>query len=546
MRFYDKLRFFIRTGLVFGILFDIFVGFNAAKENNVYILFLCCVAVFAFIIPLYYAAYIFEKQSRNINNDLEKTFDCVRNMIQEKTVDFESDFEKKIADDKGMALFYDFIDKSKKTISEVKNKNNLINDILISTVINRDIEKFLSDILPKIMNITQSQFIVFYITNKVTNKLEIKSSVGFGKSIYSQFDISMGEGFLGQAAFNNKVLIVDSLDKDSVYITKTFIGDIMPKNIVAVPVNAVDDENDVLGVLALGSVYRYTDKHIEILEEIRKYIAYAVVNGVFYNKSVRLTNELKFQNQLIQNLNEDLEIKIKQGTELLNNILNSIKDYAVISLDTDRKIVMINNSAAEMFNIKSEDFIGKNILEISKIVPYISDNMTDYIEKALSSDKSNHIYSYKDENSKNKIMEVEIFIVKNDFGNVLGTTIVIKDMAYMKKIGTSGAFENKMMDVMLEESTNSIIVVKDDFSIEGMSRNAEYLIGLERNKAQGMMIWDVFTYEQDVRDFIKGVFDNGEEASFNAIAVHTKINITMKAKLLTDDYQEFKKMLIYL
>ncbi len=546
MRLYGKLRFFIRMGLVFGILFDIFVGFNAARENDVYILFLCCAAVFAFIIPLYYAAYIFEKQSRNINNDLEKTFNCVENMIGEKNADFESDFEKKISDDKDMALFYDFINKSKEIISEVKNKDTLINDILISTVINRDIEKFLSDIMPKIMNITQSQFIVFYIANKVTNKLEIKSSVGFGKSIYSQFDINMGEGFLGQAAFNNEVLIVDGLDKDSIYITKTFIGDIMPKNIVAVPVNAVDDENDVLGVFALGSVYRYTDKHIKILEEIRKYIAYAVVNGVFYNKSVRLTNELKFQNQLIQNLNEDLEIKIKQGTELLNNILNSIDDYAVISLDIDRKIVMINNRAVELFNIKREDFIGKNILEISKIVSYISDNMTDYIEKALSSDKSNHVYSYKDDNNKNKVMEVEIFVVKNDFGNVLGTTIVIKDMDYIRKLGASGAFENKMMEVMLEESTNSIIVVKDDFSIEGMSRNAEYLIGLERNKAKGMMIWDIFTYEQDVRDFIKGVFEKGKEASFNAIAVHTKINITMKAKLLTDDSQEFKKMLIYL
>ena len=95
-----------------------------------------------------------------------------------------------------MILFSEYINKNKTLFLDFKNKNNLLNEILISTVVNRDIEKFFADIMPKIMNITKSQLIVFYMVNKVTNKLEIKSSVGFGKGIYSQFDMSMSEGFL--------------------------------------------------------------------------------------------------------------------------------------------------------------------------------------------------------------------------------------------------------------------------------------------------------------------------------------------------------------
>ena len=546
MKFYGKLKYFIRLSLVFSILFDMLVAFQAIIESNVFVLFLCCAGIFAFIIPLYYTAYILEKQNRQINRDFTKTFDYMENIVKEKNIDFENDFEKEISNDKNMTVFSEFINKNKNLFFEARNKERLINDILISTVVNRDMEKFLADAMPKIMNITQSQFIVFYIVNKITNKLEIKSSVGFGKNIYSQFDISMGEGFLGQAAVNNKVVVVGGLDSDSVYVTKTFIGDIVPKNIIAVPINDVDDENDVLGVFALGSVYEYTSKHIDILEEIKKYIAYAMINGMFYNKNVRLTNELKFQNQLIQNLNEDLEMKIKEGTDRLNNILNSIKDYTVISLDVDRKIVMINDGAVEKFNIKRDGFIGKNISEMAQMTPYLNDDLTDYIDNALNSGKSNHIYTFNSEDGKNKIMEVEIFTIKNEFGNILGTTIVIKDMSYMRKLKTSEILEKKMMDIMLEESNNSIIVVKEDFTIEGISKNAEYLIGLDKNKVYGLRIWDIFTYEQDVREFIKSVFENGDVKSFNAVALNTKINIMMKARLITDDSQGAKKALIYL
>ncbi len=546
MKWYSKLKVYIRLSLLFSILLNIFIAFEAITQSNLYCLFLSCAVFFVVIIPLYYVSYILEKQKYYFDESTKKVFNIIGKMIKAEPSDFDNTIDREILNDKNLVYYYEHIVKNKKMFYELKQKDKLLNEILISAVVNMETDKLLQDIMPKIMDITQSQFIVFYTVNKSTNKLEIKSSIGFGKSIYSQFDLSMGEGFLGRAAVTNKIIVVKELDNDSIYVTKTFLGDVMPKNIIAVPINDVDDENNILGVFAIGSVYEYTDNHIEILEEIRKYTSYAILNGIFYNKNIRLTNELKFQNQLIQNLNEDLEMKIKERTGILNNVLNSIKSYSIISMDNNNRIVMINNVAATMFKIFKDEYIGKSISEIPEISTYLDDKTMNYVEMALKTGKVNFIKHIKNSRGKELIFEIEIFVVKNEFDDVTGTTVILKDITYMKRMETSEIVEKKLIDLMLEESYNSIIVVKDDFTVEGISKNAEYLIGYDINKAYGMNIGDLFVNSNDVKNFIKDVFEGSAKKTFGTTATITKIDINMKAKLISDDSCTSKKLVLYM
>ena len=75
MRFYGRLKIFIRFSLVFSIFINMLVGFEAIVRNNVYLMFLSCASVFAFIIPLYYTAFIFERQKRQLDESFKKFFD---------------------------------------------------------------------------------------------------------------------------------------------------------------------------------------------------------------------------------------------------------------------------------------------------------------------------------------------------------------------------------------------------------------------------------------------------------------------------------------
>ena len=61
MKFYNKLKFFIRLSLMCAIMFDMIVIFEAVMRNNTYILFLCLISIFVFIIPIYYILIIYLK-----------------------------------------------------------------------------------------------------------------------------------------------------------------------------------------------------------------------------------------------------------------------------------------------------------------------------------------------------------------------------------------------------------------------------------------------------------------------------------------------------
>ena len=314
------------------------------------------------------------------------------------------------------------IDELKASIEEKDHIYEIMNKILVSTVTNMELENFFKNVMSDIMELVESNWAVFYSVNKITNRLEITDSVGFGNSLYSQFDISIEEGSLGQAVTKNEIKILKDLPDDSIFVTKSFLGKVVPKNVMVVP---IDDDNDVLGVMALASVYDYTDTHIEIMKKISKYIAYAINNGNYYNKNIRLANELKFQNQLIQNLNEDLEIKIKERTALLDNIINGVMGAAIISIDKNKRIKIINEEAIRLFDIN--DAVGKN-------VNFIFSNRNDEFEKKINKgldilaekERITDSCDYTAKDGEKYKFDMEMFCMYNVDGQPDGITAVIR------------------------------------------------------------------------------------------------------------------------
>ncbi|MBR1443646.1 MAG: GAF domain-containing protein [Firmicutes bacterium] len=314
------------------------------------------------------------------------------------------------------------IEELKTSIEEKDHIYEIMNKILVSTVTNMELQNFFKNVMSDIMELVESNWAVFYNVNKITNRLEIADSVGFGNSLYSQFDISIEEGALGQAVAKNEIKIIKDLPDDSIFVTKSFLGKVVPKNVMVVP---IDDDNDVLGVMALASVYYYTDTHIEIMKKISKYIAYAINNGNYYNKNIRLANELKFQNQLIQNLNDDLEVKIKERTTLLDNILNGVSGAAIISIDKNKRIKMINNEAIRLFDLT--DAVGKN-------VNFIFSNRNDEFEKKVNKgfdiltekERITDSCDYIAKDGEKYRFDMEMFCMYNDVGESNGITAVIR------------------------------------------------------------------------------------------------------------------------
>jgi transcriptional regulator with GAF, ATPase, and Fis domain len=181
-----------------------------------------------------------------------------------------------------------------------------------------EIEELLHDLLPKLNAATRSTCSAFYSVNNSTNKLEIRHSVGFSKNIYGEFDILLGEGFIGRAAIKKEILLVKDIPDDTVFVTRTFLGKIKPRCLMVVPITAQDH---LSGVLVCASIYDYSQEDQDMIELARHYMGVAVINGVNYEKTKRLANELAFQNKLIQEQYEEMKQRLDEKTRLLNSML---------------------------------------------------------------------------------------------------------------------------------------------------------------------------------------------------------------------------------
>lgn len=216
--------------------------------------------------------------------------------------DINNNFEHETSE---LADFYDTIIQLQSTIKKREHYHNEIIKILNSAAVNIKLDKFMEDFVPKLMNATESICSAFYLLNDFTNILEIKYSAGFNKNIYREFDLNANEIITPDF----KVKVIKDIPDDTIYMIKTFTGKVKPKSIMIIP---VENQNKLIGVLVLVSMHNYSDEQIELIELTKHYIGIAVNNGINYEKANRLTNELRFQNKLIQDLNDELEKKLKQ------------------------------------------------------------------------------------------------------------------------------------------------------------------------------------------------------------------------------------------
>lgn len=538
MNLYKKIKNIARLLLVT----EIFVGvisaiYHVKQQYSGSILLFSLIMCFV-IFPQFMLLFLLEKFYEYQKKNIKIIADSVKNVDNNKFYELK--------EDKEYDEMFTAIESIRHTICETIDNNKMMTEILISATVNLELDKFLENVMPKIMNVVGGNWIVFYIVNKTTNKLEIKSSIGFSKSIYSQFDISIGEGFVGESAAENKIKIIQDIPDDSIYVSKTFIGKVKPKNIIVVPVDDSNNDNEVLGVIGIASMHSYTSKHIEIIEEIKKYVAFAVINGIYFNKNQRLTNELKFQNQLIQNLNEDLENKIRERTIFLNSILNSINDYAIISVDTNNQITLFNNGSERIFKIRKEEAIGKDIQIIADNVTSVEEKFIECIRKASRSGKYIEVCDIKRKDGTSYSAHIEFFTMYNEVQEISGITIVVRDTSYMKKLKTLANVERKMTEIMLEESVSALIIINEDFDIESLNKNAEYMIGKISENIEGRKIWDFFEEKEKVKMLIEQIKNEENKKSMSLKLANSDIKVSLKARLLLDEEEEIKKFFIYL
>ncbi len=469
-----------------------------ADINSDILLYLCIIASVCFCTIMYFVFAI--RAKTKIKRSILQMTRLAQSLLNDT---FEKPLDNPIVlPNESLSDFYAIIEDVRENLHSKERSRADVLDLINSVAVNIEFDKLLSDILPKLMDFTGSIGCAFYITNVATNKLEIKHSYGFGNNLYSEFDIALGEGFLGMAANSNEIKVIKDLPDDTIYLVKTFLGKIKPKSLLIVPILSTEKQ---LGIMVFASVRNYSDTLVSTINLIRHYIGFALDNSLTYEKTKRLTVELKFQNRLIQNLIDELEKKIQDRILYMNNLINSIKDYAIYSMDKNGTIMYWNTGAELLLGYKASEVVGKNI----DIIYPEEDVNSGKIQSRIDATFKNGSYVENGWRTKKDgticYLEMSLFCIQSDKEGIFGITNVTKDITNLKYLESSLFFAENTKELLFENFTTALICIKRDGII--ISSNKAAVTLFKYSPLQKKSLYSFFENRDDLKEELESLFD---------------------------------------
>jgi len=492
--------------------------------NIVVIIDICVLTVAWFVFR-----YVYE---RKINQIVKSTVNALSNLTDES-----ADINSLVIQDEDAMPFYEKLKEVSDTLDVREHNRKEVLSIANSIAVNIELSALLDDLLPKILKATNSSCAVFYMANHATNKLEIKASIGFSKNIYSDFDMTIGEGLIGSAT--KDVKIMNDIPEDSIFIIKTYLGKIKPKSIMILP---IINREQLVGILSLASVYNYREDQNEIIELIRYYVGVSIGNAITHEQTMRLTNELRFQNALIQNLNEDLERKVDNRTVFLNNIIDSITDYAIYAFDNKNNITAWNKAAEQILGYSKDEVLGKNV-EVIMPKDGKDNDLQKKIDRAVLQGRSEESGWRLKKDGSSYFSESLLFPMYNSEKKLVGFTNVIKDITYLKNVEKALGYEKEFTKKIIEASHEAVVVTTQRGVVEMANKKSEIL--LDESPLIGVDICGLFSEPDYLRRHLVDVALRYGKGEWTAILRKDRKSVSFNVYVMMEQAAE-SKLFLYL
>lgn len=205
----------------------------------------------------------------------------------------------------------------------------------------QDLQTFAKLFISKIAPIVDASYGVFYMKSENEDKLyKLAAFAGNNEDISSTNVFHFGEGLVGQAALENRKILLDSIPENYVKI-KSGIGEGSPKHLIILP---IAHEGKVIAVVELGSFKMFTDTHQHFLELLIKTVGVSLNSIVGHMKiekllieSQTLTEELQSQSEELQQQQEELRMINEQLEEQYKNSEEKTKELEQIKIDLEEK-----------------------------------------------------------------------------------------------------------------------------------------------------------------------------------------------------------------
>lgn len=184
---------------------------------------------------------------------------------------------------------------------EMENKENIA-QVSEGMILQESLPLFCQELLKNLLKLTGSQFGAVYLLNREKTEYEHFKSIGLSAGVRAAFSAKGQEGEFGSVLVTRRIQHIEDIPFDTQFTFSTVNGDFKPKEIVTIPVL---DGSDIIAVISLGSIHKYSDMAIRLVKDIWRELS-ARMNSVLAFERV---NEFSLK---LQQTNRELEVQTKE------------------------------------------------------------------------------------------------------------------------------------------------------------------------------------------------------------------------------------------
>lgn len=165
------------------------------------------------------------------------------------------------------------------------------------------------------------------------------------------------------------------------------------------------------------------------------------------------------------------------NTEFYGQIIDSLNDYAVFTVDEDLNINCWNSGASKIFKYSEEEILGKSFDTIFVEEDKNKGTPHQEIEKALNSGKSNDIRWYLRKDGSSFYADGLLFPLKNEHGERMGYVKVLRDITERKASEDAIQRYAKELEELNTHKENVLAILSHDLRspLAGIIQGAEFL-----------------------------------------------------------------------
>ncbi len=330
----------------------------------------------------------------------------------------------------------------------------------------RDLGRLSENLITTICEFLKAPVATMYLSGSGNFKLTSSYAISNAPKV-----VTLGEGLIGQAAKNKRILVVDDIPPD--FVISTSIGLSMPLSVIIVPLVY---ENETIGIVEIGLLKKADHLEIEFLENNAEPMAIGVNAAMSYNRLQNLleetqaqTEELQSQHNELENLNSELESQaqklqaseeeLRVQQEELQQTNEELEERSYLLEEKNLEVIKKAKELEVTTRYKSE-FLANMSHELRtplNSILLLSRLLSENIEKNLSGDQVEYAK-----------------VIQSSGQGLLGLIDEILDLSKIE----SGKMELEYLDITLKEIVNDLSSL---FNPVAKEKNIKLSFGIEKD-----------------------------------------------------------------